>query len=329
MKEFDVIALGNAIVDLQLQISEEEFSALKLEKAAMKLVEVSEQEGLLKKLAIHSINQASGGSAANTVIAVSQLGAKAAYNCVVGNDPLGKFYVEEMQKLGVSVKSHQVNSSTGTCVILITPDAERTMNTHLGASAFIDENFVSEEQIAKAKWLYIEGYLFSSESGQRAVKKGLEYAKKHDVKVAVTLSDGFIVEFFSKPLREALKSAELVFANQNEASKYTGLSDPEEIFKAYSKQFPISVMTMSEKGAKVSFNGKELFIKPYRANAIDDTGAGDIFAGAFLYGLSSNLGIEETGKLSCYLASKVVSQLGPRLKVDLKEVISKKEYLIN
>lgn len=327
MKELDILALGNAIVDLQLQISEEEFALLSLEKGGMKLVETVEQEVLLEKLSGHSINQASGGSAANTVIAVSQLGAKAGYNCVVGADSLGKFYVNEMQKLGVKVQANQVRAPTGTSVILITPDAERTMNTHLGASAYLDEEFVNEELIAQANWLYIEGYLFSSESGQRAVKKSLELAKKHDLKIAVTLSDGFIVEFFSEPLKEVLKQAELVFANFNEASKYTGLSDTLEVFKAYSKQFPISVMTMSAKGAMVCYRGKELFIAPYPTKAIDDTGAGDIFAAAFLYGLISNLEIEETGKLACYLASKVVSQLGPRLKIDLKEVLKKKEYL--
>lgn len=326
-KEFDVIALGNAIVDLQLRISEEEFNQLSLTKAGMKLVETNEQEELLKKLSKHSINQASGGSAANTIIAISQLGGKTAYNCVVGDDSLGEFYTKELKELGVSVEAKKVNDKTGTSVILITPDAERTMNTHLGASAHMDQDFVSEEKIAKANWLYIEGYLFSSESGQRAVTKAISFAKKHNVKIAVTLSDGFIVEYFSKPLNEALKEAELVFANLNEASKYTGLDEEEAVFHKYSSQFPIAVMTLSEKGARVSYQNKTYFIPPYQAKAIDDTGAGDIFAGAFLYGLTSNMDIEETGKLSCYLASKVVSQLGPRLKVDLKEVIRKKEYL--
>ena len=292
MKQLDVLAIGNAIVDLQLQISEEEFAILSLEKGGMKLVETTEQESLLEKLSKHSINQASGGSAANTVIALAQLGAKAGYNCVVGNDSLGKFYVNEMQKLGVKVETNHVSAPTGTSVILITPDAERTMNTHLGASAAIDQGFINEELISQANWLYIEGYLFSSESGQRAVKKALEFAKKYDLKIAVTLSDGFIVEFFSKPLKEALDQAELVFANLNEASKYTGLTEVNEVFRAYSKQFPISIMTMSEKGAKICYRGKELFIAPYSTKPIDDTGAGDIFAGAFLYGLTSNLEIE-------------------------------------
>ncbi|MBP9838756.1 MAG: adenosine kinase [Proteobacteria bacterium] len=327
-KTIDVIAIGNAIIDLQVSATEQEIKDFKLEKGGMKLVSLKEQEQLLSQLKSHKINKASGGSAANTVIAIAALGAKTAYNCMVGDDELGSFYIDELKALGVEAATlKNKNFPTATCAVMITPDAERTMNTFLGASAHLDQEHVSEELISKAKWLYVEGYLFSSETGQRVVEKAIGFAKKHNTKIAVTLSDGFIVEFFGVPLRKALKDAELVFSNLNEASKYTGLTEVKEVFAKFAQDFPLAVMTMSEKGALIRANSEDHFIPPFPTVATDDTGAGDMFAGAFLYGINSGLSITESGKLACFLASKVVSQLGPRLKIDLKNIVATKEYL--
>ena len=226
----------------------------------MKLVSLKEQEQLLSQLKSHKINKASGGSAANTVIAIAALGAKTAYNCMVGDDDLGSFYIDELKALGVEAATlKNKNFPTATCAVMITPDAERTMNTFLGASAHLDQEHVSEELISKAKWLYVEGYLFSSETGQRVVEKAIGFAKKHNTKIAVTLSDGFIVEFFGVPLRKALKDAELVFANLNEASKYTGLTEVKEVFAKFAQDFPLAVMKNSSFALQI-LEGLKLFL---------------------------------------------------------------------
>ncbi|MFN8392573.1 MAG: adenosine kinase [Bdellovibrionota bacterium] len=327
-RRYDVYGVGNAIMDLQLRVEEEDLKKLQLVKGGMKLVEPEEQKSLLEYYHGRDLNRASGGSAANTMIAIAQLGGFVAYGCAVGNDDYGNFYFEEMDELAVQLHTLPIEGKpTGTCVILITPDAERTMNTHLGASVELEAEHVSEEMLGDSEWVYIEGYLFSQPSGQRVIRRVCELTKKHGVKVAVTFSDGFIVEYFREPLDEALKYADLVFANLNEARKYTGLTDPDEVFEKYASAFPTAVMTMSEKGARVRHLGLDYDIPPFPVKAVDDTGAGDMFAGGFLYGLTQGMDAEHAGRLACYLASKVVSQLGPRLHCDVKELLLKKEYM--
>ena len=327
-RDFAVYGVGNAIMDIQLQVSEEEFNKLGLEKAAMKLVEVEEQKRLVESFHGRDLNQASGGSAANSMIALAQLGGKSAYGCTVGDDEYGRFYFEEMEQLGVKLHTAPLGDEvTGTCIILVTPDAERTMNTHLGASTSFEAAHVSEEMIQKSEWLYIEGYLFSSESGQGVVRESIALAKKHGVKVAITFSDGFIVDVFGEPLREAVASADLVFANFNEAKRFTGAEQEDDVFAALCEAVPNVAMTMSERGARLYFDGSEHRLDAFDVRAIDETGAGDMFAGGFLYGITHGMSGQEAGKLACFLASKVVSQLGPRLLCDVKALLAEEEFL--
>lgn len=327
-RRYHVYGLGNAIMDLQLKAKDADLDKLNLEKGAMRLVEPQDQKRLLEHFHGYDIHQASGGSAANTMIAIAQLGGFVAYGCVVGDDLYGNFYLQEMEQLGVLLHTVPLpGRTTGTCVILITPDAERTMNTHLGASVELDAEHVSEELIADSEWIYIEGYLFSQASGQRVVQRAIELATKHKTKIAMTFSDGFIIDVFGGPLREAAASADLVFANLNEATKFTGELNPDRVFARFAESFPSAVVTMSEKGARVRHEGKDYSVPPFPTRAIDDTGAGDMFAGGFLYGLAQGMPVEEAGRLACYLASKVVSQLGPRLLCDVKALLERKEFL--
>ena len=320
-RKFDVYGIGNAIIDLQLQAADDDLKKLRLEKAAMKLVEADEQAELLKYFGNRDLNKASGGSAANTVIGIAQLGGTVGYGCLVGDDDYGRFYLEEMRKLGVSLHSKpRPGETTGTSVILITPDAERTMNTHLGASSLFDETYISEKDLADSEWLYIEGYLFSSPGGQRAVQRAIELAREYDVKVAVTFSDTFIVDVFGEHLRNAVDQADLIFANFSESRRFTGQEKEEQVFNDLKEVVPSCVMTMSERGAMVFHEGVESYIEPFPITAVDDTGAGDMFAGAFLFGITHGLDGAAAGKLACFLASKVVAQLGPRLKVDGRQL---------
>ncbi len=321
-KKFDVYGIGNALVDVQFQVAERALQELSLDKGGMKLVDTAEQNTVLQYCDSVSPHLASGGSAANSMIAVSQLGGNVAYGCLVGDDELGHFYFDEMQALGVRLHTPPISGeTTGTCVILITPDAERTMNTHLGASAAFQVEHVTEEALKQAEWLYLEGYLFSTDGGRAAVRRAIDLAKKHQVKISLTFSDRFIVDVFGDALRAAVADCDLIFANEQEASAYVGVEQEAEIFARFQASAPNVMMTRSEKGVLGTFGGSSFQVDAFPIQAVDATGAGDMFAGAFLYGITHGQTAEDAARLSCFLSSKVVSQLGPRLQGDVKELV--------
>lgn len=323
-KDLDVYGIGNAIVDVQFNVTEKELVDIGLEKAGMTLVGAKQQLATLEALSQNAVNTASGGSGANTVIAMAQLGSKVAYGCIVANDGYGRAYLRDMKVLSVEVNNEPIdNENTGSCLVLITPDAERTMSTSLGVSARFAKEHISEALILRSKWLYIEGYLLSSPSGTEAALLAVEYAKAHGTKIAITFSDKFIVENFGEGLRKIVNDADLIFANKTEAISYYATEDLTEI----AKLLPFGVVTLSEQGALVCNEGNVVKIKPFPVTAVDDTGAGDMFAGGFLYGLCQGLSLEKSGEIACYLASKVVSQLGPRLKFDLRTILSSEGIL--
>ena len=320
-RKFDVYGVGNAIIDLQLSVSESDIEKLKLEKGAMRLVDGDEQRKIFSYLGTRIEKQASGGSAANTMIAIAQLGGNVAYACTVGNDAFGEFYFEEMKQLGVSLHTKPLaGQQTGTCVILITPDAERTMNTNLGASIELTPQDLNESQVAHSTWVYIEGYLLAQENGRMVAEKAVEYAKKHNCRIAITFSDGFIVDFFREPLDQIVRVADLVFANLNEGGRFTGKSDEQEIFESLKSTVPNVVLTMGSRGVLCHYDEKSCQVPSFPVTAVDDTGAGDMFAGAFLYGVTHGWDGEQAARLGCFLASRVVSQLGPRLSGNLREI---------
>lgn len=327
-RAFNVYGIGNAIVDLQLNAEDEDLRLLGLDKAAMKLADVTEQEQVLKHCASRCIHLASGGSAANSMIAVAQLGGSTAYGCLVGHDRYGEFYLKEMRALGVELQTTPLRDvTTGTCVILITPDAERTMVTHLGASACFSPVDVSEELLSQSEWLYVEGYLLSCAQGAAAAEKAVAAAKKAGVKVALGFSAGFIVQHFRAPLEKIVASADLIFANAEEAQLFTGEQDETLMLQRLFEAVPAGVVTLGERGSAVFFDGRICFVPAVRTQAVDLTGAGDMFAGAFLYGITHGLNGEEAGNLASFLSAEVVSQLGPRLQGDVRAKAVEKGFL--
>ena len=321
-KKFDVYGMGNALVDVQFQVSEQALQDLGLDKGGMRLVDTTQQNSLLDYCKRLSAHRASGGSAANSMIAIAQLGGQAAYGCLVGDDELGRFYFDEMQSLGVRLHTPPISGQpTGTCIILITPDAERTMNTSLGASGVFAVEHVTEDALKQAAWLYLEGYLFSTPGGRAAVQWAIELAKKHQVKISLTFSDRFIVEAFGDALRATVAACDLIFANEQEAGAYVGKERAEDIFPLFQDSAPNVVMTRSEKGVWGNFGGTPFQVAAVPTQALDATGAGDMFAGAFLYAITHNYTTEDAAHLACLLSSKVVSQLGPRLHGDVKALL--------
>ena len=325
-REFNVYGLGNALLDLQLHIADEDLEALGLEKGGMTLVDTDRRHDILNHFGEEEPHRASGGSVANSMIAVSQLGGAAAFSGLVGGDANGRHYRQEMEALGITVHSEPVaDGATGTCVILITSDAERTMTTTLGVSAEFGRSDVSEDLVRRSEWVYLEGYLFSTENGRQAVRRTIDLAKAHDTKVAVTFSDTFIIEAFGDTLQAAVADADLVFANHVEAAAYTGRDVEEDVFRDIRNVAPNVIVTMHERGARADFAGTEYFFDPFVVDAIDETGAGDVFAGGILYGITNNHTVPQAGRLASFLASRVVAQLGPRLQTDVKQLVASLE----
>lgn len=320
-KEFQVCGLGNAIVDIFLELENDQFESLGFQRGTMRLVEKPEQKDLLARFHAQDPRLVSGGSVANSVIGFSQLGGKAAFIGCVGDDRYGLFYQQEFEQLGIDVGNPAiVDETTGTCVCIITPDAERTMRTCLAVSSHLSERHVDEARIAASEWLFIEGYVFANpETGQSAIRKALEIAKKHQTKVAITCSEAFIPEVFGEALFAALQQADLLFCNATESLAVTKASTPVEAFSKLKELVPNAVVTDGPHGAYIRFDGEEAHVPAYPCEPRDLTGAGDMFAGAFLYGINHGYPPAVAARGANYLAMKVITQVGARLHHGAKD----------
>ncbi|HRF87903.1 MAG: adenosine kinase [Cellvibrionales bacterium] len=314
---YHIYGIGAALVDTEIDVSDQDLAQLDITKGHMTLVDAEKQQAIMAYLADHTIhNKRSGGSAANSVIAASYFGAKTFYSCKVANDDNGNFYHHDMQVAGVACNGIEPSAAgeTGKCLVLITPDAERTMLTHLGISETLCSQTLNAAAIAQTQYAYIEGYLVTSPTGRAAAIQLRETAEQHGVKTALSLSDPGMVEFFGDGLREMIGGGvDLLFCNEDEACGFTACSDMQsaaEALKKYAKTFAI---TCGSRGALI-FDGEQLHtIASHAVKAIDSNGAGDMFAGAFLYAITHGYSWVEAGNLASRAAAEVVSHYGPRL----------------
>jgi len=315
MREYQLCGLGNAIVDIFVEISDAEFARLGFERGTMRLVDVAEQRDLLGLFQKQDPRLVSGGSVANSVIAFSQLGGAAAFIGCVGDDRYGLFYESEFEELNIDIGNPAiVNQTTGTCVCLITPDAERTMRTCLAVSSHLSAQHVDEARIKNSEWLFIEGYVFANaETGQGAIREAVHVAKKHGTKIALTCSEAFIPEAFGEPFRAALQQADLLFCNETEACALAGAGTAEEAFRKLEGVVPSLVATNGARGAFVRHEDVEAHVSAFPCEPKDLTGAGDMLAGAFLYGITRDVPADRAARAGCYLARKVITQIGARL----------------
>lgn len=318
MAKFDVYGMGNALVDMEFEVEDGFLDFMKIDKGVMTLVDEEEQHRLLTHLDAFEGNKASGGSAANTLIALSALGGSAWYSCKVADDDLGDFYLNDLKAAGVksNMNGKHPHGVTGKCLVMITPDAERTMHTFLGISSELSVAELNPEAIADAEYCYMEGYLVTSPSAREANIEAGRIARENGVRTSLTFSDPAIVEHFGDALTETIGDGiDMLFCNEHEAMRYTGkdnIDDAIEVVKTFSREFAI---TLGARGALV-YDGSTLYeIAPTPTKAIDTNGAGDNFAGAFLYGITHGMNHQQAGELASRVAAKVVSQFGPRLPV--------------
>lgn len=321
LKTLQLTGIGNALVDIEYRVTDDELRSFGVDKGAMTLTEPERRAEILAQLSDREAHKSSGGSAANSIIAFSQFGGSAAYCSILGHDSDGEHYASEFRDLGIHLEAPLVSGlETGTCVVFVSPDAERTLNTTLAANLAFSRRHINEELIKRSEWVYIEGYKLTDDNGAEAADMVAFYAKKHDTRLAVSCSDGFIVDVFGDRLRDILRHADLVFGNEREAASLAGEATPHEAFRALASRYPNVVVTMGDKGSLVRWCGIEAEIPAYQADLVDTIGAGDMYAGAFLYGVLHRHHPEYAGRLASYASAQVVAQYGPRLKASHIEV---------
>lgn len=325
MSKYDVYGLGNALVDMEFEIHDSFLQENKIDKGVMTLVDENQQHELIEQLDAFEGNKASGGSAANTLIAVSSMGGSAYYSCKVADDDLGHFYLDDLKAAGVdcNMDGKHKGGITGKCLVMVTPDAERTMHTFLGVSSELSPYEVSEDAIKNAQYCYLEGYLTTSDSGKAANIEARKIAEANNIKTSLTFSDPFVAEHFRDGFTETIgDSIDLLFCNEAEALSYTqkgSIDEAIDVIKTFSKTFAI---TLGAKGAAI-YDGTDLIsIDAHPVKAVDTNGAGDLFAGAFMYGLTHGLSFEQAGNLASKASSQIVSQFGPRLKLEQYQSLS-------
>lgn len=327
-REFDIYGLGAALVDTEITLSDADLQRMQVDKGVMTLVDEARQHELIAHLQDHLVasKRASGGSAANSIIGASYFGCKNYYSCKVANDDNGRFYLNDMRSAGVTTPESLGSESgiTGKCLVMITPDAERTMNTFLGISGELSEAELDLDAIERAEMVYIEGYLVTSPSGRAAAIKMREHARKVGTRVAISLSDPAMVQFFRDGLLEMIgDGVDLIFCNREEAMQFADASDIDTAcaqLQRFAKTFAI---TCGADGAVVYDGFKLSKVDAPEVKAIDTNGAGDMFAGAFMYGLSQGLSFEFAGRFAATAAAKVVTQFGPRLRPDQHEELKR------
>lgn len=320
MARYDVYGMGNALLDIEFEVSPERLQELGIEKGVMTLLEEDSQNQLLAQLDGQTKKRSCGGSAANTVIALSQFGGNAFYSCKVANDEPGQFYYKDLVNCGVAtnLEHHDPEPGiTGKCLVFVTPDADRTMNTFLGIASSFSETELVPEAIQDAQYTYIEGYLVSGEHSKQAAIKARDIAKSAGNKVALSLADLNMVKFFKEGLLEIIgPGIDFLFSNESEALEMAGTDDLSaaiDYLKTISHCFAI---TRGPKGSLIFDGEKVLEIDAFPVKAVDTVGAGDMYAGAVLYGITNGMSLADAGRLGSLASAKLVTNLGPRMKTE-------------
>ncbi|MDP4573821.1 adenosine kinase [Qipengyuania sp. G39] len=324
---YDVIAIGNAIVDVMSPCEDELIEDLGLAKGGMTLVDTERAEELYS--AMGPAKEISGGSAANTLAGMSALGAQCAFVGQVAKDQLGDVFSHDIRAVGIDfdTPARDEEPPTARCLIFVTPDGERTMNTFLGASQFLPPEALDDELIASAGILYLEGYLWDPEEPRSAMRHAIDVARKAGRKVAFTASESFVIDRHGDDFRALIEEGQIdiLFVNENELASLTGESDFDAGLAALEGKVPVIVATRSAKGAVAIADGTraEVAAEPVE-KVVDTTGAGDLFAAGFLTGHARGEDLETCLCMGAICAAEIISHYGARSEADLKALVSEK-----
>src|SRR5450755_1195195 len=321
--KYDVLGIGNAIFDVLVQTDESFLSSHGMTKGGMALIDEARAASIYSDMG--PAIEMSGGSAANTIVGLANLGARAAYVGKVRDDQIGRLYSHDIRAAGVAFETTAASDgpATGCSYILVTPDGERTMNTYLGAAQELTPADIDVAQIAASGIIYLEGYLWDPRSAKDAFVKAATIAHGADRQVALTLSDSFCVDRYRDEFLDLMRkgTVDLVFANEAELHSLYQTSDFDTALKALREDIKLGVVTRSEKGCVVASPDGVVAVPAAAIDRlVDTTGAGDLFAAGFLFGLVRNAGYENAGRLGALAAAEVIQHIGARPQVSLKEL---------
>lgn len=317
MTHYDLYAIGNALVDSEYEVTDAQLQTMGVEKRHMTLIDLDRRAALLAHVHGAHARRTGGGSAGNTVVAVAQLGGRAFYSCRVADDELGAFYREDLVANGVATNlthTKPAPGQTGSCMVMVTPDAERSMSTFLGATAHLDHHALHPHDIARSKVYYMEGYLAASPTGLDAALQGRAMAREAGVALAATLSDMSMINFCRAGLDAMVGDGlDYLFCNEEEAQVWCGSQDLDAFCHQVSQAARTVCLTRGAKGCLVIEGGQRTAVPAASVTAKDTNGAGDMFAGAFLYAVTHGHSHAQAAWLANQAAGRVVTQYGNRL----------------
>ncbi len=326
MKKFQIVGIGNAMVDVLTRADEAFLAEAGIEKGIMQLIDMDRAVSLYSK--IGPAKEISGGSAANTIAGIAHLRGRTAYVGKVKDDQLGAIFAHDLRAQGAvyetALAPRSAEQETGRCIVVVTPDGERSMNTYLGVTEFLEPSDIDPAMMADADWIYLEGYRFDGPDSHAAFAKAINACKGHGGRVSLTLSDPFCVERHRDAFRMMIREdVDLLFCNRAEILSMYRTDDFEAALAAAALEVEIVACTDSENGAHVLSGGKRWDVPAIPTDIVDATGAGDLFAGAFLWGLTNEHDLETCGRMGCVAASEVISHIGARPEADLKALFAK------
>lgn len=319
---FDVIGIGNAIVDIIGRCDEAYLAKIDAAKGSMRLVNADDVKKIYTTMG--PAMEISGGSAANTIAGVASFGGKAAFIGTIADDEFGKIFTHDIHSIGVTFDTSPIanGAPTSRSLILVTPDGERTMNTFLGISTSLNETQLNHQLIEESEILYLEGYLFDEPQAKQAFRSALNTAKKANRKVALTLSDGFCVDRHRDEFLELIRAGiDILFANESEIKSLYQTESFDLAAKTVGADVRLAALTRSEKGSIIFADGKSIEIASEKIPAVvDTTGAGDLYASGFLFGYSRGFELPVCGQLASLAAAEIISHIGARPEVSLAEL---------
>lgn len=323
MKDFQIVGIGNAMVDILARCEDAFLGEAGIEKGIMQLIDMDRAVDLYGK--IGPAREVSGGSAANTIAVIAALGGRTAYVGKVKDDQLGKIFAHDLRAQGAvyetSFAAADAPDETGRCIVLVTPDGERSMNTYLGVTEFLTPADIDEAQMAAAEWIYLEGYRFDGPDSQAAFAKAITATKGAGGRVSLTLSDPFCVERHRDAFRKMIQDGvDLLFCNRVELLSMYQTEDFEAALAEAAGEVDILAVTDSENGAHVLSGADRWHLPVAPVDIVDATGAGDAFAGAFLWGVAEGHGLDLCGRMGNAAAGSVIQHIGPRPEADLRAV---------
>jgi sugar/nucleoside kinase (ribokinase family) len=324
----DVLCIGNAIVDVISAADDAFLEAEGLAKGSMRLIDEEEATRLYGKMGPG--REISGGSAGNTAAGIAMLGGRAGFVGQVADDQLGEVFAHDIRSTGVEFETPVLTAGatpTARSLVLVTPDAQRTMNTFLGAAQYLDKEALDEEQVRAAAILYLEGYLWDPEIPRAAMERAIAVAHEAGRRVAFTLSDSFCVDRHRDGFNALIdgRKVDILFANEAEIVSLTGESGFDAAVEAAARRVPLLVVTRSEKGAIALEGGRRVDVPAELVEkVVDTTGAGDLFAAGFLAGLSRGRALEESLRMGAIAAAEVISHYGARPEADLKALVAER-----